>query len=643
MRQQAFLVLWLAAFGVPGCFWLDITTKSDYGTPRVSNEDGLSDDRLEDRPALAFDAERVDRRPLGDWQLNASAAVFKLDVPAVKPDVETSLLKLYPSYAAAVAAVKNETNGAELLPSVNLIDGKAKQFDDGLYAAIDRAYYLGFEQRLRSHVELIRRFFNALDKKSSQDSQAVAYLAAGLELAGIYVAGADENRKAEYLREFQANPVASRPVGVYTWNQELARCFRFLRFFQREFSELELEVPFILAAVLDRDPSLRDDYRKMVEFYGKLTNPRICRSLLDVSAAVAAGKPPLSREATRGTHKTVALLPPSTSRETVLFEKLFPESIPPDIELMQALIDAIRSGRVNLAPTPDSGWYDYQVHALETMLLPGKGEENGKLLLTKTYKKRMLEAFKALITKRRETHVRQLAPAVALATARPPMGASLPTVKPRLRLEPCPTFYLRTARAYSFLGNLLQASIGEAGLRSLHGMRKEGERELDLATELHWMKDLFYGCYLISAEDIGLKPALASGEVDDAERCYRVASEWLPKAFNDRDLAADTRVVVTVAVDRTRKVTRVWATLGVRLAKLDAEYARPPSLRYGQSGPWQQVEGSRLEKANYLIAVDEFAEVELSGNRALTREEFREICNRGQTKEGILALLRARR
>ena len=34
---------------------------------------------------------------------------------------------------------------------------------------------------------------------------------------------------------------------------------------------------------------------------------------------------------------------------------------------------------------------------LETFLLPEKGNENQKLLLTKAYKKRMLEAFKALL------------------------------------------------------------------------------------------------------------------------------------------------------------------------------------------------------------------------------------------------------
>ena len=82
--------------------------------------------------------------------------------------------------------------------------------------------------------------------------------------------------------------------------------------------------------------------------------------------------------------------------------------LPAGADLMKEMIQAIRQGKVDLAPKPGSGWYDYQIYALETFLLPEKGEENPKLLLTKAYKKRMLEAFKALMTKRRETHVRDL-------------------------------------------------------------------------------------------------------------------------------------------------------------------------------------------------------------------------------------------
>src|SRR5260370_34192493 len=79
----------------------------------------------------------------------------------------------------------------------------------------------------------------------------------------------------------------------------------------------------------------------------------------------------------------VSLFPPSSSRETELFNKLFPRGLPPEANLMRELITAIRSGKVDLKPRKDGGWYDFQVHALETLLLPERGEETNKLLLTK--------------------------------------------------------------------------------------------------------------------------------------------------------------------------------------------------------------------------------------------------------------------
>jgi hypothetical protein len=82
-------------------------------------------------------------------------------------------------------------------------------------------------------------------------------------------------------------------------------------------------------------------------------------------------------------------------------------------------------------------------------------------------------------------------------------------------------------------------------------------------------------------------------------------------------------------------------TLGVRLAKLEASYARPPSLKpaHGE-GTWQEAESHQLQHAHFLIPVDEFAEVELKSNRVLTREELRNICDREKTRDAILEALR---
>src|SRR5262249_44713751 len=108
-----------------------VTEHTDYHSPPTPADDPLADDTLEDKQP-AFDAARVDRRPLGakgEWLINNSAAVFRLDVPIIKPDVEPHFLTLHPSFKAAIDA-----HNAELLPSANLIDGQATAFDPDLHA-----------------------------------------------------------------------------------------------------------------------------------------------------------------------------------------------------------------------------------------------------------------------------------------------------------------------------------------------------------------------------------------------------------------------------------------------------------------------------------------------------------------------------
>ena len=89
-----------------------------------------------------------------------------------------------------------------------------------------------------------------------------------------------------------------------------------------------------------------------------------------------------------------------------------------------------------------------------------------------------------------------------------------------------------------------------------------------------------------------------------------------------------------------RGKTRLWATVGVRLAHLDASYARPPRVRpKGEKGDWQEVEPYQIGSSRYVIPVVEFAEFEMNGSKALSREEFRALCDRCSTKEEIVEAL----
>jgi hypothetical protein len=440
--------------------------------------------------------------------------------------------------------------------------------------------------------------------------------------------------KQTLLRAFEADESRSKPIGFYDWTPELAQVWRFFRFLQAEHDEEHLAPCRAVAAALASDPELLARYRAVNGFYGRLTNPLAC---LPADALVGAAGDLDALAKRQGVHRaTVAVLPPSTSRETELFNRLFPLGVPAEADLMATLVRRIRAGEVDLKPGDKDGWYQYQVYALETLLLPTRGQERDKLLLTASYKKRLVEAFKALVTKRRETHVRQLD--TKTTAARPPLERV--EVRPRLRIEPCPTFYLRTARAYAFLQNFLLATAGKERLAALHGLKQGGARDAPLADELDGIRLRFYGFYLIACEDIGMKPQLLADEPLDQKAAATAALAWLKHLERNPDLACDTRVAVPIYVDRLNGKTRLWATLGVRLARLDASYARPPKVRpKGQGGRWQEAEGCEYVLSEYVIPVEEFAEIELPGLRSLTRQELRAVCDRYKTKEEIVKAL----
>jgi hypothetical protein len=217
-------------------------------------------------------------------------------------------------------------------------------------------------------------------------------------------------------------------------------------------------------------------------------------------------------------------------------------------------------------------------------------------------------------------------------------------ISPRLRLEPAPTYYLRTARAYAFLDTFLKASLGEDALKDLTGLRlkelpgtvgesKLLERDEPLAVEIPRMRELFYGLYLVSCEDIGLKPAFLENELADPAAAKLAAENWLANCARDPDLAADTRVCVPVVFDD--KNTQLWATLGVRLARFKAEYAFAPSIRE-PGGQWQPVERQALKPTEYLVPVDTFVSFKLAGNRVMDRQELRKLIEQARTRDQFL-------
>lgn len=576
----------------------------DIIKPAPSRPPLLVDDKLGDKNPT-FDPQLLDSRHLQSgqsfWLINSSAAIISLDIENTL-DSETELNRLYPHYQAAATALHESST--QLLPSVNLLAGKGKQFDDGLMAALMMALYSPKSSSPDSPYGLLLSLFKALPP----DSEAQAWCSVALELAGA--PDITLNKTAQQIRAAFLTSNDSEPRSFYEWSEELQRTWRSARFIQKE---LNVNVTRELRKSLITSPSLLASYKHMLSMHAGLDNPAWLSTL----------------DQPDGRH----FLSPMQAKETILFTKLFGNSgLPQGVDLMEEFIKAIRSDRVDLKPVADSGWYDYQVYALETFLLPERGPENQKLLLTRKYKERLLEAFRAILTKHRETHEMLAVPAAAVA-----LIDEVPRISPRLRLEPNPTSYLRYARSYAFLENLLPTILPETHLKSLHGLKENGPREQPLLEELAQIKNLFYGFHLLACEDIGLKPSILAGEVSDARTLMDQASNYLTGWQKDPDLAVDTRIATLVFEQPGRY--RNWCVLGVRPVKLEANYvvtpSGQPSNEAGPDKPWIRLgNGGPID---YLLLVDEFSEATTSV--PLPRSHLRKVCDENESKADIIKAL----
>jgi hypothetical protein len=611
------------------------TVVRDQVTPSEP-EDLLADDRLKDKnpefnPDLIYPP-RVggDENP---WQLNLSAAVIKLDVPDIVEGREEVLQRLYPSFTDA--ATELEENGYRILPGINMVAGKTKQFDDGLFAALDAWAVSNRQRGIRDLELLLRQIMTELHPTEP----AYAWVWAALEV-GRFVSPEESPRRPaaalEFINRFLADSAQSRPVGFYNWNDELQRIFRFLRFLQQPFNARD-GIPDSIARVLKRDGHWLEKYRQVLNFYARLTNPPrgVSFALLADPANEGKSVRQIAAEMELADPRA-AFLPAASSREAALFEALYPMGVPEHADLMRELIVAIRDGQVDLKPTEESGWYDHQQYALETFLLPERGPENQKLLLTRKYKQRLIEAFKSSMTRVRETHVRSLGPADGALSAPPPSAG----VAPPLRVEPNPTYFLRLGRSYGFLQRFLMESVDD--LNDLYGYRRSGFRDRPLGDDLELQRLLMYGLYLISCDDIGLEPEDLAREIQSPDYCRALALDWLENWREDPDMQVDTRIAVPIMINPDGR-SRLWCNVGIRPVKLSAEFVRPPSWRPdpGSEDPaeWDEVPRGSLEKAEWIILCDQFIEVERPTDTPLTRKELRDVCDAHETPEQIAKAL----
>ncbi len=686
-RAEGVVLQLLASVGVlasaiawlPGCGFgpLDLLGMEAAVTEGLEGEPAPEDDRLEDKDPL-YDPSRtvVERFGSCEVTLNKSAAVTKLDVVPLSGGQADLATRVFRGRTEAVQHLAGEPFAdATLIPSMETVNGAMKPLNDGVYAAVEYGVEQGIEDGATVVYPSKRRFLHDLLAAlvamagAAPAGRDALYEAAALDVgAGLLLAGEDPAMPADLLAgaaglaaAFEEEPLFSRPIGFYAWDPVLGQVFLQDRFLQNTrveypdpldpYSDAEVGKAAAMALAIQSDAGLMDRYEGYLALYPGLTNPfanHPVTSLLPylageasldepalVRAAFLSDNPPPALPSECQPH--FALFPSSASKETTYFESKFcGAGAPTGTDYMQEWISAITEGLVDLAPGLDSGWYDYQTWALETLLLPDRGIESENLLLTAAYKQKLLDTFRSIMTQNRETHLKQL----EMGTSRKSAEPEEIDVSPLLPVEPFPTFYLRFARAYRFLGTYLDAVLGPAFLDGTGRMFEDGTRSgASLREDLRSAAVLLYGLHLVAAGAAGSPPELLPEEMAEygLEPCREAALLWIASWDTDPDVLRDPRVIVPVQRDMDRRVAIYWAVLGVKAVRARAEFVEGREPEIVSSGHCT-VRG--FDPHDYWLLVEAFAQVELPlSTPPPTRDELRAVCDASDTVEEIVAAL----
>jgi hypothetical protein len=547
--------------------------------------------------------------------LDLSSQVLGIDIPEdrdygdregdVEPQLERSFYHLGQRAAFISAAA---------------LAHKAKQFDDGLYAAVERAVQQG-TGRFAGKRDLIAGMVGLLGEAAAgPELQAAAVVAAAARLGGLKLSPSDAlDRAAEAQRtEFLEDARRSKPIGFYTWSEELVRIFQQDRMLQ---TELKPDPARALARALAGDAKLRDSYAATLELYARLTNPFAKPDLRELMA-----------EGAQPRHPVYAIVPPSVSHETELVKRLYGNRpIPDGFNLADELIRQLRTGKLSLAPSPRSGWYDHQVYALEPLVLPEKTPEASRLKLSEAYRKELVGLFKALLALTRETHIKQLEV--------PAAGAGMPelTLRPELTVEPLATYYLRRARSYAFVRQVLERAFGAEALKTMRRLTPAGPTNISLEQELQLVQGLFHGAYLTVCDELGLPPEgdkkLGQPAVD-----LELFRFWAASMGKDPDMFTDMRVMVPLFYDIQRRKMKVWVVLGVTEKKLRVFFAKRPKVKAVVDAAGKKVK-PRIDWDEATPRLTYFVTAEVYVTKLLDREQFRAHCDRHKTTKAILSNL----
>jgi hypothetical protein len=510
---------------------------------------------------------------------------------------------------------------------------KAKQFDDGLYAAVEYLCqhgadrFIGKRELLQRVAEALKGLADDKEMKMKRLNQSRSFIQAAAHLGGQVMAAIKEIqlRAEEIKADFLSDKLKSKPINFYTWTEELTRIFQQDRLLQEP---LDSEQVSYFTEGLSRDPSVLKAYQAYLSLVKKLTNP-FPPEFSDLFPIQKIEK-----------EKKYSFFPPSQAPETELVKKLYGNRpIPEGFNLLDELVKKIQEKAVDLTPRADSGWYAHQIYALEPFVNPESMPEAKKLYFGEKYKKELIDLFKASLALTRETHIKQLEiPKPGAA----PYDRSIPVIEiyPELSAEPIATYYLRRAKSYRFVREFLESTFSDGTLKDTRRLTALGRVSRPLSEELREMEFLFYGVYQVVAEEIGMDLSAQLLERSKAEReaDKKLAREWFGQITEDPDAGADNRMMVPVFYDFVRQKTKVWVVLGYSVKPLSIWFKNEPQAEVLDAKGKKAQAKLKFQGTQKSLIYPVSAEIYVK--TIMNRDEFRALCDKYKTPSAILNALK---
>ncbi len=591
--------------------------------------------------------------------LNDGGATFAISAPAqsaVKADAGVAILPtIYPSFAAAQG---------RLLPSLELCRWRGLAYEEGVLAAVE----LKLEEAvgpltsgrggfLTALALRLKQLYEGDDHPASRVAfgEAQAFVATALALsrpdgsvpAELGFPNEVASKAAQDRERFLKEDIGARvPAGRYLWDEQLQRVYLTSRWLARGFDrteEKEFKAAVALAWAVESDAALAGQYRALAELCDSLVGlPPASASVADYYRLLG-GRDGVEVLREVGTIRKIQLeakekgdafvfLPALGQVDVGLIRRFASRGGPRGGTWAEDYAAATREGTVATAPSRDGPWFDFMAYAWAALVTPAATPEAAKISWDDGYKKRLAESY---VTGFDQVRVRApVTPAVGTAEV------LAVDVSPEVRLEPLPEYYLRMARAYARLEEVVGAALTPGVAASVPGRREGGVTGRSLAAEAADMRELFYGLYLLSCADVGMTPVAGYGEVPDRAAAATRAYEWLEKWRSDADMARDVRELWLLGPadpSDPAKGNVYRCILGVRALDIDVKYDEKPS--YSLTGTTRAAE-LHFKPVTYTVLVPVAVEVVVRGEKTLTRAEFRKICDEEKTEGAIVAALK---